>query len=85
MSHYTQGKPYCKDRTWLRVDTYHSEQRDLDGNTDRLFALGPDDNTPGVLTYGPNANRQYHGNCSCCYLGFPHTTARHDHEAKGNW
>lgn len=75
MGSYTHGKPYRDGNSYFRRDTYHSDRYpDLDGNRDRLFAAGPNDDSP---LWNSSIGQGYNANCSCCYLGFAHTTAAH--------
>jgi len=72
---YEHGRAYRsgEGRGWFRRDVYRSDgSPDLDGNSDRLFAAGRADDSP--IFQG-----QYDGaRCSCCYLGFAHTVAKHE-------
>lgn len=79
MGSYTHGKPYLDGRTYFRTDTYHSDRYpDLDGQRDRLFAASLTDDTP---IWDGRIGQGYDAKCSCCYLGFAHTTAAHQHRS----
>ncbi len=65
---YTHGEPYYSGRTWFRFDQWLSVGGEA--SFDRLFAASKSDDTP--IYRGP-----YGFDCSCCYLGFAHTTAAH--------
>ena len=69
MNDYKQGKPFYAQHSYRRDDVYIAT-----GNTNRLFAAGPDDNTPLYRHWEPG---KYNPNCSCCWLGFGHTEASH--------
>ncbi len=72
---YEHGTPYrTQCGTCQRVDTYRSDSPDLDGNRDRAFAANIKDDSP--IYSGP-----YNPSCSCCWLGFTHTTAAHNAKA----
>jgi hypothetical protein len=66
---YTHGRPYNRSGTWHRRDQYQSD--DGHRGTDNAFCAGPTDDSP--MHCGP-----YDPKCSCCWLGFAHTTAAHD-------
>ncbi len=70
---YEHGTPelsrdYGGHGTWRRSDKWTSKGGDV--TWDRLFAAGPGDDSPIY-------SGRYHSACSCCYLGFGHTTEAH--------
>jgi hypothetical protein len=68
---YQHGTPwFSHDRSWFRTDLWTCK-RDGSEERERLFAAGPDDDTP--VYRGP-----YNPDCSCCWLNFGHTTAAHE-------
>lgn len=80
------GAPRYNDGTWERIDTYTSKDT---GNTamERRFCAGPLDDSPVAndsrnlgLTEGNNI--RYDSKCSCCFLGFSHTTFHHNQSIK---
>lgn len=66
-------------RTVYRIDDYHSNDEGYTG-TDRFFATSTQDFSPphdiGLYHEG------YNPECSCCWLGFPHTEAAHEQRIK---
>lgn len=75
------GTPY-RDREgggWSR-DSWTNKDPGSRPEIYRVFALNKEDRSSVATTC--NGNRQYHEKCSCCWLGFSHTTALHDFNAK---
>jgi hypothetical protein len=71
-SDYEIGKPYRgSDRGYFRRDLYKPS-----GDLDRVFVTGRDDLSPVF-------NGKYDPECSCCWLGFGHSEAFHEHRAGG--
>lgn len=65
------GKPYLsREGTWFRNDKWTSK-RMKETFMERRFAANREDNSP--VFYG-----QYDAQCSCCWLGFSHTTDAHN-------
>ena len=79
------GVPYReRDSNWMRIDRYVGQ--DGAEEYERRFAAGKDDFSPMARTmYAGMGNCSYHPRCSCCWLGFSHTLALHQREAKGDW
>lgn len=71
---YEHGKPYLGDLTWFRTDSWTSNKGTAREH-ERLFAAGPKDDSP--IYRG-----RYDAECSCCYLGFAHTTEAHEQRVK---
>lgn len=66
---------------WRRIDRYTSH---LGGSPilERRFVLDSGDTSPQASHYGEHANCEYHPRCSCCWLGFSHSLALHNNQAK---
>jgi hypothetical protein len=70
---YEHGRPYYSGvSSYRRSDTWipNDKASCKDISHDLLFAASMSDQSPIYL--GP-----YNGNCSCCWLGFGHTTEAH--------
>uniref|UniRef100_A0A6M3IML6 Uncharacterized protein n=1 Tax=viral metagenome TaxID=1070528 RepID=A0A6M3IML6_9ZZZZ len=78
MGHYQTESYQYNGQTCFRYDRYIApEAPDLDGNLDRVFTTNTKDNSPihNNMTYGEGAG--YDPDCSCCFLGFPHSENYH--------
>lgn len=70
---YTHGTPRYYDRTWARLDTYHTDSApDLDGLQHRVWCVNGQDDSPRY-------SGRYEGKCSACWLNHSHTAAFHTH------
>lgn len=68
----TTGRPYNDGGTWFRRDSYYSYIT-KETVSERIFAAGPEDaSRPYSRSEG------YDAKCSCCFLGFSHTTEHHE-------
>ena len=68
---YTIGRPEHRGRGWyVRYDTYHCNQPDLNGQQDRVVCLHKEDLT--TIYHG------YNGQCGYCWLNHGHTEAVHE-------
>ena len=70
-SNYVIGKPRKSYgySGYTRTDTYIPTD-----NTEQVFAAGVDDTSPLHKHW---QNGKYDSRCSCCYLGFAHSEAKH--------
>lgn len=66
---YVHQRTFCSERTWFRLDLYICKDG-TEGGVDRFFAASHDDMSP--------PHDGYDGKCSCCWLGFPHTSKAHE-------
>ncbi len=80
---YEHAIPYrSSDNTWFRDDIWTAKPGSSTSygeghpHVDRMFAAGPDDNSP-VWSVGHNEHWTYNSACSCCWLGFGHTQNNH--------
>lgn len=54
---------------------------DSQQSLETCHVIDANDRTPRVTHHGPitaEGHRQYNSKCSCCYLGYTHSTALHD-------
>ena len=81
------GLPYREaDGQFIRLDTWTGKAGS--SALERRFALNRQDLSPVARDrgmFGLSGNCDYHPKCSCCWLGFSHTLALHNHEAVGEW
>ena len=76
---YTHGVPRRSEgagyrASWYRVDTWTPTRGEWGpgwGSSDRLRCAGRDDDSPMHL-------KPYVGDCACCWLHHPHTSAAHE-------